>query len=166
MPTLASQLRSQLERVVIEARDVAEAQVIDGQQRLTTLTILLSALVSKVDKKWARQLAVYIKEPGKEWEGIEQKPRLALRDQDRDFFHTYVQSDDGLNPELLQLNEGNLSDPQKNIKANAKLLLEPKTQQVHLTSGTLKTEQDVKDWLADAEKNLLAKIKEGPVVIS
>ncbi|MGC9454631.1 MAG: BREX system P-loop protein BrxC, partial [Phycisphaerae bacterium] len=45
-------------------------------------------------------------------------------------------------------------------------LLEPKTQHVHLTSGALKTEQDVKDWLAGAEKDLLAKIKKGPVVIS
>ena len=45
-------------------------------------------------------------------------------------------------------------------------LLEPKTQQVHLRSGTLKTEQEVKDWLAGTEKNLLAKLKNGPVVIS
>ncbi len=45
-------------------------------------------------------------------------------------------------------------------------LLEPKTQRVHLTSGTLKTEQDVKTWLAATEKDLLAKLKNGPVVIS
>jgi hypothetical protein len=45
-------------------------------------------------------------------------------------------------------------------------LLEPKTQRVHLTSGTLKTEQEVKAWLAGTEKDLLAKLKSGPVVIS
>lgn len=45
-------------------------------------------------------------------------------------------------------------------------LLEPKTQRVHLTSGTLKTEQEVKAWLAGTEKGLLAKLKDGPVVIS
>lgn len=45
-------------------------------------------------------------------------------------------------------------------------LLEPTTQHVHLASGALKTEKDVKDWLAGAEKDLLAKIKKGPVVIS
>ncbi len=45
-------------------------------------------------------------------------------------------------------------------------LLEPKTQRVHLTSGTLKTEQDVKGWLAGTEKDLLANLKNGPVVIS
>ncbi|HUU95199.1 MAG TPA: BREX system P-loop protein BrxC, partial [Phycisphaerae bacterium] len=45
-------------------------------------------------------------------------------------------------------------------------LLEPKTQHVHLSSGALKTEQDVKDWLAGAEKDLLAKLKKGPIVVS
>jgi hypothetical protein len=45
-------------------------------------------------------------------------------------------------------------------------LLEPKTQQVHLSSGTLKTEQDIKAWLADTEEDLLAKLKNGPIVIS
>ena len=45
-------------------------------------------------------------------------------------------------------------------------LLEPKTQRVHLISGTLKTEQEVKMWLAGTEKDLMAKIKDGPVVIS
>lgn len=45
-------------------------------------------------------------------------------------------------------------------------LLEPKTQRVHLSSGTLKTEQEVKAWLASTERELLGKLKEGPVVIS
>jgi len=45
-------------------------------------------------------------------------------------------------------------------------LLEPKTQRVHLSSGTLKTEDDVKAWLAGTQKDLLAKLKSGPVVIS
>lgn len=45
-------------------------------------------------------------------------------------------------------------------------LLEPKTQRIHLSSGTLKTEEEVKTWLAGTEKDLLAKLKNGPVVIS
>jgi hypothetical protein len=45
-------------------------------------------------------------------------------------------------------------------------LLEPTTQRVHLTSGTLKSEQEVTTWLAGTEKDLLAKLKNGPVVIS
>jgi hypothetical protein len=45
-------------------------------------------------------------------------------------------------------------------------LVEPKTQRVHLSSGTLKTEQEVKTWLAGAEKDLLEKLKDGPVMVS
>lgn len=45
-------------------------------------------------------------------------------------------------------------------------LLEPKTQRIHLSSGTLKTEEEVKAWLAGTEKDLLAKIETGPIVIS
>lgn len=45
-------------------------------------------------------------------------------------------------------------------------LLEPKTQRVHLTSGTLKTPADVKGWLAATESDLLSKLANGPVVIS
>ncbi len=58
--------------------------------------------------------------------------------------------------------------PQQFARAamTAARLLEPKTQHVHLTSGTLGNEQEVKSWLANAEKDLLAKLKNGPVVIS
>lgn len=45
-------------------------------------------------------------------------------------------------------------------------LLEPKIQRMHLSSGTLKTEQDVKRWVAEAEKTLLGALRDGPVVIS
>jgi hypothetical protein len=44
-------------------------------------------------------------------------------------------------------------------------LLEPKTQSVKLKSGTLKTPEDVKEWLAETETDLLGKLKKGPVVI-
>ena len=53
-----------------------------------------------------------------------------------------------------------------NAALAAAKLLEPKTQTVRLTSGTLKTEDDVKSWVNDVENNLIAKIKDGPIVIS
>jgi hypothetical protein len=58
--------------------------------------------------------------------------------------------------------------PQQFSKASlaAAMLLEPETQTVKLTSGTLKTENDVKSWLVNVEKELLGKIKKGPIVIS
>lgn len=45
-------------------------------------------------------------------------------------------------------------------------LLEPKTQHVHLTSGTLKTPDEVKAWLAATQSDLLSRLANGPVVIS
>ena len=48
----------------------------------------------------------------------------------------------------------------------AAMLLEPKTQNIKLISGTLKTEDDIKSWVKDVENDLLTKIKDGPIVIS
>jgi len=45
-------------------------------------------------------------------------------------------------------------------------LLEPETQTVKLASGTLKTEDDIRNWVKDIEKHLFNKIKYGPIVIS
>jgi hypothetical protein len=42
----------------------------------------------------------------------------------------------------------------------------PHRQRIHLSSGTLETEQEIKGWLADAEKALLAKLKTGSVIVS
>jgi PAS domain-containing protein len=58
--------------------------------------------------------------------------------------------------------------PQQFVNAvlTAARLLEPKTQHVHLTSSTLKTTEDVKEWVSKTEQGLLSKLKDGPVVIS
>jgi hypothetical protein len=58
--------------------------------------------------------------------------------------------------------------PQQFIRAAmaAAKLLEPKTQRVHLISGTLKTEPELQAWLAGTEKDLRTKLKIGPIVIS
>ena len=53
-----------------------------------------------------------------------------------------------------------------NAALSAARLLEPETQTVKLTSGTLKTEDDVRNWIVDVEENLLEKIQDGPIVIS
>jgi len=50
-------------------------------------------------------------------------------------------------------------------KAEAAKELEPKTQSVSLRSETLRTEADVKAWLAKTESDLLAKLKAGPIVV-
>lgn len=52
-----------------------------------------------------------------------------------------------------------------NAAQKASKLLEPKTQHVRLTSSTLRSESDVKAWISAKEKELLEKIKNGPVLI-
>ena len=44
--------------------------------------------------------------------------------------------------------------------------LEPKTQNVRLTSGTLRTKNEVSEWLAETERTLLEKLNDGPIVIA
>ena len=52
-----------------------------------------------------------------------------------------------------------------NAAQKAAKLLEPKIQHVRLTSNTLRSEADVKAWVTVKERELLEKLKDGPVVI-
>lgn len=105
--------------VLIKSEDSAYAQVIDGQQRLTTLTILLAAMACANDGEDRDELRPYILEPGKKMEGILPKPRLALRERDKGFFAKYVQ--DLKLDALIDLDPSSLdNESQVNIRANAK----------------------------------------------
>lgn len=108
--------------VLIKQENKPHAQVIDGQQRLTTLTILIAALTSLIDDKDARdECFSYIQEPGKRLQGIPAKPRLALRQRDREFFATTVQSLEF--DKLANLDSATLdNESQINIQQNAWLL--------------------------------------------
>lgn len=52
------------------------------------------------------------------------------------------------------------------VRVQAAKLLEPKVQHIRLSSETLRTEVEVRHWLAGQEADLLARIQEGPIVIS
>lgn len=110
--------------VVIKGGDPA-AKVIDGQQRLTTLTILFTVLRELLpDLK--ESITKRICEPGDEIEGILPKVRLSLRKRDQQFFEDYIQRDGGFSK--LSTEEV-LSDSQTNIRDNTlhlKKMLEKK----------------------------------------
>lgn len=109
--------------VLIKDEGKPNAEVIDGQQRLTTLTILLAALTHKASGKIRDAFNGYLCEPGNELESLPQKPRLTLRERDRDFFKTYIQ--DTRMSELLALDPAQLdNESQRNMRANAKLFLD------------------------------------------
>ncbi|MEP4921969.1 MAG: DUF262 domain-containing HNH endonuclease family protein [Roseibium sp.] len=111
--------------VLIKDDGKPHAEVIDGQQRLTTLTILLAVLVdflsadSDEDAEQKKNLKTYVIEPGNKWEGLEAKPRLTLRERDNDFFRKHVQ-EWKLN-ELEKLDSTGLeNEAQRNIQANTR----------------------------------------------
>ena len=51
-------------------------------------------------------------------------------------------------------------------RAEADRLVEPKTRHVKLASPTLRTPEDVKEWIEATERDLLDRIRHGPVVVS
>ncbi|MEQ1488160.1 MAG: DUF262 domain-containing HNH endonuclease family protein [Methylotenera sp.] len=108
--------------VLIKDETKPHAEVIDGQQRLTTLTILLSAITAQFTGELRADFEAYIREPGRASQGLSPKPRLALRERDRAFFANHVQAlkfDTLLNYDDKQLD----NESQRNIKDNARLLL-------------------------------------------
>lgn len=109
--------------VLIKDEGKPHAEVIDGQQRLTTLTILLAALTSHFSGELRSDFENYLREPGRASQGLKPQPRLALRDRDRRFFADFVQS---LKlKELLVLDPAQLdNESQRNIRRNAELLLQ------------------------------------------
>lgn len=107
--------------LVLIKPDGADSEVIDGQQRLTTLTILFSALAELAADETKGFLYKYLSEPGNPLEGLEPQPRLTLRERDSGFFRENVQDPGGLS-KLIELDPRTLSDPQRCIAKNARLL--------------------------------------------
>jgi uncharacterized protein with ParB-like and HNH nuclease domain len=78
--------------VLIKSEAAPRSEVIDGQQRLTTLTMLLASMAAAHCGEYKGELQSYIIEPGKKLEKIRPKSRLSLRDRDQSFFAKYIQS--------------------------------------------------------------------------
>ena len=110
--------------VLIKENTDRKADVIDGQQRLTTLTILFSVLancLNDIDDKIS--CMEILQEKGNKLAGIASQPRLFLREWDQDFFNKYIQNvkiDD-----LLKLDPANLdTEAKRHIQENCSILLE------------------------------------------
>ena len=107
--------------VLIKADRDPKSFVVDGQQRLSTLTILLAVLRVLMPNSASFLTKYLYKEGNPEW-GELNEYRLKAREEDADFFRTYVQEQGGL--ERLVSSTDKLKDSRLRYRENATLLLE------------------------------------------
>ncbi len=104
--------------VLIKDKDKPDAEVVDGQQRLTTLTILLAALAEALPGNAGRNVRSFLLQEANLIAGTEATFRLRLRERDADFFRQYIQEPSSLD-RIAALEKAQLSDARRNIQANA-----------------------------------------------
>ncbi len=108
--------------IVLIKGDRPDAQIVDGQQRLITLTILLAVLRSLVPAEFVPSLTHRIHEPADPLNRIAARYRLCPKERDTGFFQQYVQSEGGITRLNGQLHV-DLSESQRNMRDNALLYL-------------------------------------------
>ena len=105
--------------VLIKSELAPDADVVDGQQRLTTLTVLLSAIRATLPGGSGSDITQLIYEKGSQILGTRDRFRLTLRARDAEFFQDYIQREDGFS-NLISLGDQS-SDSRRNLRDNAKL---------------------------------------------
>ena len=119
--------------VLIKGPNDPPSQVVDGQQRLTTLTILFCVLRELTTvQDHSDELDTYVRARGRRLAGIPDQYRLSLRKRDRDIFKENVQLMGKLAPFVN--GHSQLTDSQNNFRENARHLWSKlsDTNQTHL----------------------------------
>lgn len=104
--------------IVLIKNSSPESQIVDGQQRLITLTILLSVLRALVPSEYADGITKRIYEAEDRVAGLAARFRLHPKAQDASFFERYIQREGGI-ANLKQVNLAELSDSRRHIAENA-----------------------------------------------
>ena len=103
--------------VLIKDEGNSLSTVVDGQQRLTTLTMLFCVLRELASDDAQSELDGFIREAGNRLRGTQDRFRLRLRARDKDFFQDNVQAR-GAIAEFLKKDPATFSDSQKLIFTN------------------------------------------------
>ena len=107
--------------VLIKNEGDSRSAVVDGQQRLTTLSMLFCVLRELAAGDAQSELDGFVREAGNSLRGTQDRFRLSLRARDRDFFHANVQTR-GVIAEFLTKDTATFSDSQKLISTNVNRL--------------------------------------------
>jgi hypothetical protein len=108
--------------IVLIKGDRPEAQIVDGQQRLITLTILLAALRAVVPAEYAESITRRLYEPADPLNNIPARYRLRPKERDAAFFQQFIQSENAIQRMQGQLHT-ELTESQRNMYENATLYL-------------------------------------------
>ena len=104
--------------VLVKNSDEPQAEIIDGQQRLTTIVILFSILRDIIkDTKIKNEFKMLLIEEGSILKGIPDSPRLLVRERDRIFFKKHILTENGIDK---LIDTAYLSDSQRKMLENAK----------------------------------------------
>jgi len=118
-PTPVDEMHPYFMGSIVLIKDPArpEADIVDGQQRLTTVTILLAVLRDVAEELTANAIQNLIFQQGSPVTGDVDRFRLILRQRDADFFREKIQVPNGT--QTLRINPAKLTDSQRNIRDNA-----------------------------------------------
>ena len=108
--------------IIKESTHEACAEIVDGQQRVTTLTILFCVLreLATMDPG-AQELHKYVQEDSNLFAGVSGDFRLTVRERDSEFFQSNLQEKNKLR-KLVESPPTNLPDSQQRMLENAKHL--------------------------------------------
>lgn len=107
--------------VLIKNNRDPKSDVVDGQQRLTTLTMLFCVLRDLATGKDQIELDDFVRQLGSGPRGTQDRWRLTVRERDKNFFCDNIQSS-GTIQNFIKKDGYNFSDSQKLFQSNISLL--------------------------------------------